>query len=452
MVTRNKLIVERAETLEDRTLLSATQLFLGSESPFDAVTYDSENGVLTFESAATNWDVAKVDGVEINGVGYRFSLSQLGRNGGAAALEAGELDLAAPTSFKFTSEPDGGETLFDLTSEPLTSTPNPVELASDVTPLAGAGSSEPAAGSELLRSGSILPKIDFEISSQNTLDFSTNQRIDDFKVPNDIDLIKINNDVTLQGRFIVGGGRENPLIIKGEGEGSVIEGVPDKSRSDFGGVGGGVAIDATDSNVPIYLLDFKSLNPHGYHMRAISQPVYASNVQLIEEDPSNTRGNTDGFSGGGGSIYENSVVDTMDDSFKFYYGDYTLKDVQIVHNRNGAPFQFGWDDMDGAILNIRMDGVTVQGNSPEIYNQGVFSWAGGDTKPTTGQRTRNVILEGEGLQVSTNPQMATPPLYRFGDTVNNKTLQISGAGAEELAPSNQNVRNEGGTNNGISMT
>ncbi len=261
--------------------------------------------------------------------------------------------------------------------------------------------------------------------SDSVIIFDANQTIEQYTITANINNVIIKKGVTVKGSFKIEE-RTEPLTIEGEGETSVLEGI--EGTRNYG-------IEA-DCNFTINLKNFKSLNPSYYHMRLTKNKIVAEGMYLVD-DSGDTQKNADGFSGGDGSVYNNCYVNTWDDSFKIYYGSYTIKNTKIVHNGNGAPFQLGWGDKINDECTLILDNVTVVSNDVKDYNQGVFSWAGG-----VKAQKRNIKLEGKGLIRETNPGMEVAPLYQFGSNPNstaNKTINISGVDASSFASTEENT-------------
>jgi len=266
-----------------------------------------------------------------------------------------------------------------------------------------------------------------------TITFDKNQTINQYTIKADVSKVVINKNITLKGSFKIEN-RSSDLTIEGQGDSSVLQG--------NGGRNHGIE---ANSKFTIYLKSFKSLNPTYFHMRLIQTKIVAENVSLVDTS-GNTGKNADGFSGAGGSTYNNCYVSTWDDSFKIYFGDYSIKNTTIVHNKNGAPFQMGWDD-DGTTANsdLTLENVTVISND-NSYNQGIFSWAGGSKA-----QTRNIHLKGKGLIFKVNSGKKKAHLYQFGSSnsnkANNKTFIIYGGDANTFKSTNSNTINKNGSSN-----
>ncbi|WP_157745015.1 hypothetical protein [Micromonospora coxensis] len=249
--------------------------------------------------------------------------------------------------------------------------------------------------------------------SNGVATFTASRTIDKFTVPNSWSQIVINAGVTLKGNFVIPENRTAALTISGKNaETSRLTGngphVKDFSRA-------GVSTDAT---FKLTLRNYTSINPRFYHMWARRAQVVMTGMRYID-DRDGYHNNSDGFSGGADSTIENSFIDTWDDSVKLYGGDLTIRDTTILHNGNGAPIQMAWGDYGRGTATL--DGLTVISNSPNHYNQGVFSWAGG-----TEADSRTIRIVGDGFTRKVNPGMKAGPLYVFKDGVKNKTIRIEG--------------------------
>jgi len=96
-----------------------------------------------------------------------------------------------------------------------------------------------------------------------------------------------------------------------------------------------------------------------------------------------TQSNSDGFGAGPDSRISNSLIDTQDDSIKLFANGMVVENVTIVHNRNGAPFQFGWSAMPAAtstLINVKV--LPKAGLEGQRYNLSLFSNAEGKVLPT----------------------------------------------------------------------
>lgn len=249
--------------------------------------------------------------------------------------------------------------------------------------------------------------------------FSSSQNIGQYNIKSDVGKVIINSNVTLTGNFYIED-RTTPLTIEGKGVTSILKGKEGTRKH---------GIEA-DSSFTLNLKNFKSLNPTYYHTRLIKTKINAYKVHLVD-DRRKTQENSDGFSGAGGSVYDGCYINTWDDSFKIYYGTYTVKNTTIIHNQNGAPFQMGWGDAINDNCKLILDNVTVKSNS-DTYNMGVFTWAGGKDI-----EERTIDIVGQGLKRVVNKHKnsnnklvnySVAKLYQFGssksNTANNKTINV----------------------------
>ena len=280
-------------------------------------------------------------------------------------------------------------------------------------------------------------------SESGTLYPVDSNSISSFIIEPDIDIVHINNGVELTGGFAIRD-RKNTITIEGESsKDSIIhgfkrgeKGVPEigasfqdrvkycniSSLTDFANYKYGYA------KYNVILKNFKSINPAYYHINFQEfQQVVADNLYITETEH-NVQANRDGILGGNGSKIKNCTIDTTDDSIKCYYGDYTITNTTIIHNQNGAPIQFGWDDSSYDYGNITLDDVTIKSNSTRSYNQGVISWAAG-----TEIANRTIDLKGKGLKIINDNGSFKSHLIQFGSTdsyygkkISNKTINFKG--------------------------
>jgi hypothetical protein len=129
------------------------------------------------------------------------------------------------------------------------------------------------------------------------------------------------------------------------------------------------------------------LNARTYNITSIYYPIQVDNVTLKERRTKMGISNCDGFGAGHGSSISNSLIDVSDDALKLYR-NMTVKNVTIIAQRNGAPFQLGWSSE--PTCTISLENVLVYGTDPQQqYNTGLFSW-----KSTTTNSTRNITING----------------------------------------------------------
>ncbi|SCG37403.1 hypothetical protein [Micromonospora coxensis] len=262
--------------------------------------------------------------------------------------------------------------------------------------------------------------------SNGVATFTANKTIGKLSVPDSWTEIVIGAGVTLKGNFFIPANRTKALTINGR----------DKQTSQLTGDGPHVKDYAragvtTEAKIKLTLRNYTSVNPRFYHMWARQAQVVMSGMRYIDNRDLGSN-NSDGFSGGDNSLIENTFIDTWDDSAKLYTGDLTIRDTTIVHNRNGAPIQMAWGDYgQGTAI---LDGLTVISNSPDIYNLGVFSWAGG-----TKADTRTIKIVGDGFTRKVNPGMVEAPLYAFRDGVKNKTIRVEGGDCSVVRSTSANT-------------
>ncbi|MFR9798719.1 hypothetical protein ACL02U_22905 [Streptomyces sp. MS06] len=305
---------------------------------------------------------------------------------------------------------------------------------------AAAAAAVVAAGSVALASTPGQQRAAGPVVAGGVATYRSDATIGHLTVPASWKKIVIGAGVTLRGNFLIPSERTAPLTIRGEnartsklvGDGGHVK------DPDFAAVSTGASIDLT-------LRNFTSLDPRFYHVLAKRAKVLASGIRVID-DRDDYHNNSDGFGGGSGSVIENSYFDTWDDTFKLYNGDLTVRNTTVLHNGNGAPVQMAWGDYGHGTLIA--DGLTVVSHSPNHYNQGVFSWAGG-TQPDS----RTIRLTGDGLVRRTAAGMRTAPLYVWKDGVSNKTIHVVGGVCSELRSTAANtVLGKGARNDRVRVT
>ena len=281
--------------------------------------------------------------------------------------------------------------------------------------------------------------------SRDTAYFKSNVSLANrkYNVPSNINVIVINCNVKVRGQIIIPDSRSTNLTIMGKCRTtSILHGFIGTGDLDNHGIVG------TNFAKTLYLTNFSSIDPDGFHMRLLKAKVVANKVTLKDLSTCTTC-NTDGFSGGNGSTYTNCEVNTNDDSFKVYYGNYTIKNTTIYHNKNGSPIQNGWGDtQDNAT--VVLDNVTViANNSSSTYTQGVIAWVNG-----TLSRTRTFEMKNGGLKISVPSGKTAPKLYSYGNgssSASNKTYIIKGSNCASYAQTSSNVqtRNSNNKNNKV---
>ncbi len=126
------------------------------------------------------------------------------------------------------------------------------------------------------------------------------------------------------------------------------------------------------------------VNPRSYAVTAIGHRIEADRIIIKNTRPApDYQSNSDGFGGGEGSSISNSKIDTWDDSIKLYNNNMSVKNVTIIHNLNGAPFQFGWGNHSATthtISNVKV--IQAEGTANSSFNLALFSNSSGNVYPT----------------------------------------------------------------------
>ncbi|ANY19355.1 Dextranase precursor [Tsuneonella dongtanensis] len=246
-----------------------------------------------------------------------------------------------------------------------------------------------------------------------------------------VDEVVIGRNATVTGSILVPSSRTKPLTIRGEDRHtSRLVGTGtfewNREESDLSRRHSAIFVDTTR---PVTIRTLTSLNPDKYHF------VGYNHTQLIVEDADiiddRLAYTTDGIGGGRGTTVRNVFIDTYDDGIKVYAPDMVIEDVTIVHNRNGAPLQFGWGGEQGSAT-IR--NLTVIANEPQIYNQGVFARAAQRGEKNARPLAGSAKVEGFRLIVPEGKR--SPPLFMWGtpdgQQIKDFTLTVEGlcSGAE----------------------
>ncbi|RDV24174.1 hypothetical protein DXV75_15205 [Alteromonas aestuariivivens] len=124
-------------------------------------------------------------------------------------------------------------------------------------------------------------------------------------------------------------------------------------------------------------------NPRTYAITAFRQALEINNIDILNTRPApDYSSNSDGIGGGKGTLIEDVFIDTWDDSIKIYR-DMVIRNVRIVHNQNGSPFQFGWSDKEPVTATLNNIDIT-QGNRyvGRVYNLPLFANSGGTVSPS----------------------------------------------------------------------
>lgn len=246
-----------------------------------------------------------------------------------------------------------------------------------------------------------------------------------WRVPDAADEVIIAEGVTLTGNILVPSTRTKPLLIRGE----------DRFTSRIVGTGTHqwfrVETDLSrrhsaifvDTGSPVTIRTLTSYNPDKYHFTGYGHTLLiVEDVDIIDD---RLAYRTDGIAGGEGTEIRNVFIDTYDDAIKIYYPGMLIEDTIIVHNRNGAPLQFGWGGEQG-FATIR--NLTVIANEPEIYNQGVFARAAQRREQNKRPLAGGATIDGFRLIVPDGKKM--PPLFMWGTPdglkIHDFTMTITG--------------------------
>ncbi|MCV9389298.1 DUF916 domain-containing protein [Reichenbachiella ulvae] len=159
---------------------------------------------------------------------------------------------------------------------------------------------------------------------------------------------------------------------------------------------GAVSPTVFGSTYPIHVQSLTIENARTYAITAFNNPVMVDNVHIINTRPAKTdgndyRSNSDGIGGGEGSVVTNTLIDTWDDGIKLYK-DFTVKNVTIIHNANGAPLQLGWGAKDPTIHTIENVKIIPADSGPAKHNLAMIS-----ASLTSGSVDATLNIKGAGL-------------------------------------------------------
>lgn len=148
-----------------------------------------------------------------------------------------------------------------------------------------------------------------------------------------------------------------------------------------------------------YAITVKNLtieNMRTYAITSFSNPLVIDSVHIINTRPTKSgnpdyKSNSDGIGGGPGSVVTNTLIDTWDDGIKLYR-DFTVRNVTIVHNANGAPFQLGWSQKSATNHIIENVKIVVPASGPTKSNLAMVS-----ASLTSGSVNATLKIEGKGL-------------------------------------------------------
>lgn len=235
-----------------------------------------------------------------------------------------------------------------------------------------------------------------------------------WEVPALVRKVVIGTSVTIYGGFrttgtlaIEGADRESSRIYgttsKGWAHGP--DGEPDPQTSCNNGAAGNDrahdcakwqygAVSPTNfgSTYPITVKSVTIENARTYAITSFNNPLVVDDVYIVNTRPgSDYRSNSDGIGGGPGSVVTNTKIDTWDDAIKLYK-DFTIRNVTIVHNANGAPFQLGWSSKPTTNHIIENVKIIASTSGPTQYNLAMIS-----SSLTSGQVDATLNIRGRGL-------------------------------------------------------
>ncbi len=117
-------------------------------------------------------------------------------------------------------------------------------------------------------------------------------------------------------------------------------------------------------------------NSRTYAVTSFNSKIVMNNVFIHNSRPQDGKGdfgsNSDGISGGKGTVVTNCKFDTWDDSIKLYK-DMSVENVTIVQNSNGAAFQFGWGSKEASTHSLK--NILITTNNVGYSNLTVFAAA-----------------------------------------------------------------------------
>lgn len=291
---------------------------------------------------------------------------------------------------------------------PSASTPEPA-LPRGVHPSLNSGNAR-----WLADSGTLLITQDVTFRSANHADPDVDRDLEGFywELPAHVRTVRIGRNVRVTGGFRLTQGQ----TIEGEDrDTSVIFGTATKAwargpngvedpgtRCGINGDGGAVAGDdrvhdcakwrygaisvtvRAPTNQRYTVRNLTIENPRTYGITAFAQAVDVDRVVIKNTRPApDFYSNSDGFGAGPGSTIRNSKIDTWDDAIKLYQDGMLVENVTVVHQLNGAPFQFGWSDhapVSARIVNVRIE--QAPGTAGQRFNLAPFSGSGGRVEPS----------------------------------------------------------------------
>lgn len=143
-----------------------------------------------------------------------------------------------------------------------------------------------------------------------------------------------------------------------------------------------------DENTVITVKNLTIENARSYAITGFKPRFVIDNVLMTATRPTpDYQSNSDGVSAGAGSKITNSKIDLWDDGIKLYR-DFEVENVTIIHNSNGAPFQFGWGEGIKESSHS-LKNVLVIANNQSHSNLALFS-----ASLQSGAIKRNVTIDG----------------------------------------------------------
>jgi hypothetical protein len=184
--------------------------------------------------------------------------------------------------------------------------------------------------------------------------------------------------------------------------------------------------------------NLKIENARAYAITSQNTKFAINRVWIKNSRVDDFQSNSDGIGGGPGTTITNCYIDTWDDAIKLYKDGFVIKDVTIVHNRNGAPFQTGWSKKDKTthtLENIKIIS-NIQGRTA---NQAPFSSA--MPSSNDGSIDCTVKVRGKGLNmvygtsdkyrsVGTNNTSTEKPMPIYGSRKSTAKLTLEGISFE----------------------
>ncbi|KMT65310.1 hypothetical protein [Catenovulum maritimum] len=142
------------------------------------------------------------------------------------------------------------------------------------------------------------------------------------------------------------------------------------------------------------------INPRTYAITSQNHAFDIDRVTILNTRIDDTQSNSDGIGGGPNTRITNTKIDTWDDAIKLYKDGMHVENVTIIHNGNGAPFQFGWSNKKPA--NFYLKNILVKQGIPKQrdkrYNLALFTNSGGTVSPS-------VTIDGLAVEYTDQTKM-----------------------------------------------